>query len=199
MLSFEFCLPLLHLTQVLRLLVHLLAHGSLCLFPALHALSLKCQLNAVPILFELPELAGGERAFLLLSGLGPKLLLLCLELGLTACAHILHHLLLSEYLFLFNESEPPLLLNLKGLNLALKLLLPEAAFELGPVGLHVHLGRLLVQSLPDELALEPLLLVLNPPPLLGHTVPVLFLSLPGLELSPHLPDSLLTLVALQHL
>ena len=63
----------------------------------------------------------------------------------------------------------------------LQLLLSETLLDLRPLRHLLHLLRLLLKGLPDELRLQTLLLVLAPPTLLEDAVAVLLLTLTRIE------------------
>ena len=63
----------------------------------------------------------------------------------------------------------------------LQLLLSETLLDLRPLRHLLHLLRLLLEGLPDELRLESLFLVLAPPALLEDAVSVLLLTLTDIE------------------
>jgi len=77
------------------------------------------------------------------------------------------------------------------LQLLIKLVLPKLLFELCPLSHLLHLSSLLSHSLPDQLALESLFLVLRTPPLLKQAVSVGFLSLAGFQVGLKLPESVI--------
>jgi hypothetical protein len=129
----------------------------------------------------------------------PQTFLLIIELLLRLIPHLLHKPLLPYYLILFNLPESPLFLNLYHLQLLIKLLFPESLLEPCPLGHLLHLPRLLSHRLPNQLALESLLVILAPPLLLQDAVPVSLLSLSRLKIGLELPECVIRLLLLQEL
>lgn len=125
-------------------------------------------LDAVPFVLESPQLllASLPLSLLFFVHLLPQSLLLLVELLLRLVTHIFHKPLLSHYLIFFKLPEPPLFLDLYHLQLLIELLLPEPLLKPCPLCNLLHLPRLLRHRLPDQLALEPLFVVLRAPPLL---------------------------------
>ena len=137
--------------------------------------------------------------FLLLMHLLPQPLLFIVELLLRLVAHLLHKPLLPYDLILFDLPDPPLFLDLYHLQLLIQLLLAEPLFEARPLRNLLHLLGLLRHGLPDQLALEPLFVVLAPPLLLQDAVSVRLLPLPRLQVRLQLPQRIVRLLLLQQL
>lgn len=129
----------------------------------------------------------------------PQAFLLIIELLLRLIPHLFHKPLLPYYLILFNLPESPLFLNLYHLQFLIQLLFPQPLLESRPFGHLLHLACLLSHGLPDQLALEPLLVVLTAPLLLEDAVPVRLLPLPRLHVRLQLPQRVIRLLLLQQL
>ena len=76
---------------------------------------------------------------------------------------------------------------------------PQPLLESRPFGHLLHLACLLSHGLPDQLALEPLLVVLTAPLLLEDAVPVRLLPLSRHQVGLELPERIIRLLLLQEL
>lgn len=123
--------------------------------------------------------------------------MLLVELLLCFVTHLLHKSLLSYYLIFFQLPKSSLFLDLYHLQLLIEFLFAEPLLEAGPFSDLLHLPCLLSHCLPDEFALEPLLVILSPPSLLQYPVSVCFFSLSRLHIGLQLPQRIIRLLLLQ--
>lgn len=169
-------------------------------FPFL-SLPVKLLLDSLSFLFETAEagFTSSPLSFFLFMKLSPETLLFGSEILFIPSTHVLQETLFTKNLLFFKLPHPSLFLDADELHLLFELLLPEPLLDLRPLRHLLHHLRLLLHRLPDQLALQTLLLVLDSPPLLEHPVPVLLLTLADIELSLHFPDGLFGLLLLQEL